>query len=700
MMRRSTALSLLLVGLIAGPTLAFAQTPSPPPVAAVRPVVDEYFGTKVTDPYRWMEQPGGAEFAGWLKGQAEHTRLALERLPDRARLLERVLALGDASASVRSVQRAGGCFFFLRANPGEDNRKLFVRAEASPASDPGRLLLDPTRLGLEGKHVAIDYFLPSPDGKVVAVAYSEGGSENSVLHFLDVADGHDLGGSIDRCAVSQPSWQPDGRALFYTRQQGLAPGAPPTAKYLNGRTFLHALGTDPERDTPVLGRGLTDDKVEIGESDFPAVAVSPASPHALGLVIHGVRREVTLYTAPRSALDGARTPWRKLADVADDVTGFDLHGDELFLLSHHDASRFQVLRITLPNGTLRSAATLVPASEAVLEELHCAADALYVRTLDGGLGGVLRLPYAAGAKPTLLPLPFAGATQELTVDPLAAGVVFSLEGWVRSPTYLRYDPASGQVADTRLLPPSPLDFSGLEAVEVKARAADGTLVPLSIIARKGAVRDGSAPTLLIGYGAYGVSLEPSFDPTDLAWLERGGVLAFAHVRGGGEYGEDWHRAGQKLTKPNTWGDFIACAEYLVAEKWTSPAHLAGLGESAGGILVGRAITSRPDLFGAAIIGVGISNPVRLETTPNGPPNVPEFGTATEEEGFRGLYEMDALHHVVDGTAYPAVLLAAGINDPRVDPWQSGKMAARLQAATGSGKPVLLRVDYDDGHGFG
>jgi prolyl oligopeptidase len=226
------------------------------------------------------------------------------------------------------------------------------------------------------------------------------------------------------------------------------------------------------------------------------------------------------------------------------------------------------------------------------------------------------------------------------------------------------------------------------------------MIPLSIIYKRGIKLDGSNPTLLSGYGAYGISRDPGFNPSLLAWYEKGGVYAVAHVRGGGEYGEDWYKAGYKLTKPNTWKDFIACAEYLIQNGYTSPSRLAGTGGSAGGILIGRAVTERPDLFGAAIFQVGCLDMLRIETTPNGVPNIPEFGSVKTKEGFKGLYEMSAYDHVSDGTKYPAVLLTTGINDPRVEPWQSAKMAARLQAATAGGKPVLLRVDYEAGHGIG
>jgi prolyl oligopeptidase len=244
-------------------------------------------------------------------------------------------------------------------------------------------------------------------------------------------------------------------------------------------------------------------------------------------------------------------------------------------------------------------------------------------------------------------------------------------------------------------------MNSIDAVSVKAKSYDGTMVPLVILSKKGLKRDGTNPTLMIGYGAYGiVNTEPFFASGYLPWLERGGILAFAGVRGGGEYGEEWHLAGKQKTKPNTWKDFIACAEYLINEKYTSAAHLAGEGGSAGGILIGNSIAERPDLFGAAVDAVGVNDAVRAETTSNGVPNIPEFGSTKTEEGFKALLEMDAYLKVKDGVKYPAVLLVTGINDPRVEPWMSAKMAARLQTATSSGKPILLRVDYDAGHGFG
>jgi prolyl oligopeptidase len=318
------------------------------------------------------------------------------------------------------------------------------------------------------------------------------------------------------------------------------------------------------------------------------------------------------------------------------------------------------------------------------------------------LGKVVRVAYGAGSKAEGIEAP-AG---EASVRPTAAntetdGVLVATSSWTRGGRLYAFDPATRALTDSGLQPRGKFDdVPGYESEEVRVTSHDGVEVPLSIVRKAGLKLDGSHPTLVSGYGAYGMVTSPNFRATSLAWLERGGVLAYAHVRGGGEFGNEWHHAGQKATKPNTWKDFIACCEYLVAKGYTSPAKLAGSGGSAGGILIGRAVTERPDLFAAALFQVGCLDMIRMETTTNGVPNIPEFGTVATEEGFRGLLAMSAYALVTDGVRYPGVLLTHGINDPRVEPWMSAKMTARLQAATASGRPVLFRVDYDAGHGIG
>jgi prolyl oligopeptidase len=333
----------------------------------------------------------------------------------------------------------------------------------------------------------------------------------------------------------------------------------------------------------------------------------------------------------------------------------------------------------------------------VVTGINPASDALYVQLMDGGLSRLRVVPYGPKPKSEPVALPFEG-TVELSTDPRLPGALLGMSSWTKAYRIYEYDPQTRRVTDTRLQPVGPYDNpANLTSVEVKVRSYDGTMVPLSIVYPKDMKRDGSNPTWLRGYGAYGTTLTPGFTPMYLAWFDQGGVYAVCHVRGGGAYGEQWHLEGKGPTKPNTWRDFIACAQYLIRQKYTSPAHLTGMGTSAGGVLIGRAITSRPDLFAAAIDWVGMSDTLRSETSPNGIPNIPEFGSVKTKAGFQALYAMSPYDHVKPGTRYPAVLLMTGINDPRVDPWEMAKMAARLEAATASGKPILLRVSYAGGH---
>jgi prolyl oligopeptidase len=675
-----------------------AQTSAPSaPVTPKRDVTDDYFGTKVVDPYRWLEDLKSPEVSAWMKAQNDYTRAVLDRIPGRDKLRARIAQLDDTGIRVSSFQSFGGYSFYLKRNPGEDNSRLYTR-NSPDASE--RLLLNPETLTANGVHYSIDYYQASLDGKLVAVGISAGGSENSVLHVLDAATGNDLGERIDRAQFGAVSWLPDNHSFFYNRLQKLAAGEPRTSYYLNSRAYLHHLGDDPDKDVPVFGNGLSP-AVSMVDTDFPIVSAPSGSKYALGIVAHGVQNESTVYVVKLSDLHDAGAPWRKLFDVADDVTNYDIHGDHLYLVSHHNASRFKVLRLNLTDGDIDHAQEVVAPSEAVVISVSVAADAVYIQKLDAGIGRLWRLPFVdgkAGGPASEVRLPFDGAIQELFTSPTEAGAYIRSASWTKSPLLLHYDPKANTVADTTIIPASPADFSAITSEEVKAKSADGTLVPLSIIRQRNLKLDGSHPTLLHGYGSYGITYDPGFDPSSLAWLERGGVIAVAHVRGGGEYGEDWHSGGRKATKENTITDFIACAQYLIEHKYTSPSHLAGEGTSAGGITIGGAITGRPDLFGAALDNVGMSDDLRAELQINGPANIVEFGTVKNEEDFHHLLAISAYHRIKDHTAYPAVLLTTGINDPRVDPWQMNKMTAHLQAATSSGKPVLLRVDYDAGHG--
>jgi prolyl oligopeptidase len=677
---------------------ASSNTIPSPPVAAVRVVTDDYFGVKVADPYRYMEDLKDPDVAAWFKAQNDYTRAVLASIPGRDRLLARIEELDEGEiARVDDVRLLpGGIYFYQKRLASEDVPKLYMRKGLSGAET---ILVDPAAHATAGgPHMVISFYSPSLDGRFVAVGLSPGGSEDATMHVIDTTTGKETGDVIDRAQFGSAAWLPDGRSFLYNRLQKLSADSAPTDRYLNSRVYFHVLGADPDKDKPIFGAGVPG--VTLDAADIPFVGISPGTSYALGVIAHGVRLEATIYAAPLDSLTGDAIPWKKICDVDDDITGFDVHGGNLYLLSHFQASRFKVLHTTLSNPDVAHAEVVVPPTEAVIQNIAAASDALYVQKLDGGIGRLFRVPYST-PKPEPVALPFDGALGLMATDQRLPGTLLSLTSWTNAGKIYSYDPASGAVADTKLQPVGKYDEpADLESHEVKVKSYDGTMVPLSIVYKKGLKRDGSNPTILLGYGAYGITMDPFYDPRLLAWYEQGGIFAIAHVRGGGEYGEDWHLAGKLLTKHNTWQDFIACSEYLIAEKYTATSRLAIEGGSAGGITVGRSITERPDLFAVALDRVPLSDTLRAEFSPNGPPNIPEFGTVKETDGFKALFEMSAYDHVKDGVKYPAVMITTGFNDPRVSSWEPGKLAARLQAATTSGKPILLRVDYDAGHGIG
>jgi prolyl oligopeptidase len=678
----------------AAPALADA----PPARAPVRDVTDNYFGVTVHDPYRYMENLKDPDVAGWIKSQAHYTREVLDRVPHRQALYAEIAKYGDsAAARVTHVEVSGRFVYYEKRRAGDNLAKLYVREGVHGAE---RLLVDPERLQAPGgAHYAIDYYRPSPDNRYLAYGLSLGGSEQSVLHVLEVDTGRETGDVIDRANYSSPSWLPDGR-LLYSRLQKLAPDAPVTDKYQNQRVYLHRLGTDPEHDVAVFGAGIAAG-IDVRPVELVFAGVAPGSDYVVAIAVNGTQRELRIFTTRVSALDDPKTAWKTVADTSDQVTDASVAGSVLFVVSHKDAPHFKVLRVPLSAPDIAKARVVVAPGESVVTGIAAASDALYVRRMNGGISELLRVRLDGTAAPGMIRLPYAGDIDALTADPRVPGVLFRMGGWTRFGSVFAYEPKSRRIVDTALQPQGPYDNPrDLVSEEVKATASDGTEIPLSIVYKKGSKRDGNNPAILWGYGAYGISQTPAYSPTLLPWYERGGIFAVCHVRGGGEYGEDWYKAGFQATKPNTWRDAIACAQWLVDHRYSSPAKMSVRGGSAGGILVGRAITERPDLFAAAIDDVPVSDSLRMEFSANGVPNIPEFGSVKTAAGFKALLEMSPYAHVRDGVAYPAVLLTTGFNDPRVDAWEAAKMAARLQAATSSGRPILLRVDYDAGHGFG
>lgn len=670
---------------------AASDTTAPP--TPVQPVTDTYHGVAVVDPYRWMEDMAAPPFQGWLRAQDQHARSVLAAIAGRDALGKRLADLADANTLVFDIDRVRGRIFFLKSERGHDQSRLFVRDEATGAE---RLLLDPLDVPGEPGRFSIDFHSASPDGRFVAIGLSRGGSEQSVLRVLRVRDARFMGEHIDRAGLNNAvSWLADGRAFFYNRQP--PPDATGTVElYTRSVVFLHRLNAPVDQDEPVFGWGV-DPSRAFEVPDLPYVLTRAGSPWMLAVVLHGDAPERSYFVARRSELRGAATPWRRLVGPADGVTQAYLAERRVYAISHKNASRRELWALD-PAHPQAAPKVVIGAGTRVLRSAEISRTAVYVEALDGGVSRLLRVPIGGG--PVMeIGLPFEGSLQEMAASRRDDRLLIRLEGWsVPAQWYASTDGAGATAVP--LQPPPTLDASWIESRRVMVKSHDGTLVPLSILSKQGLALDADRPTILSGYGAYGISQEPRFGSQRLAWLERGGVIAIAHVRGGGEFGEDWHRAGWIATKQNTVSDFIACAEYLVEQRYTRPGRLAGTGGSAGGITIGGAITQRPELFAAAQSAVGISDMLRMELTPNGAPNVAEFGTVTKADQFQAMYALSPYHRVRDGTAYPAVIVTTGANDPRVDAWLPAKMAARLQAATSSGKPVLLRVDFDGGHGIG
>ncbi|HEX3766607.1 MAG TPA: prolyl oligopeptidase family serine peptidase, partial [Kofleriaceae bacterium] len=663
--RTKLALSILLASCAprAAAPAADEAIPRPPP-ARVRNVQTDLHAMTVTDPYRWMEDLGSPEFQTWANQQNAYTRATLDRLRVRGELLARLHALSGHRDEVTDVRRRGGRLFYLKRPAAADAFGLYVRDDG----ERERLVIDPQRVAHE-RVASIDYYEPSPDGRRIAFGVSANGSEDSILHVAEVDTVALLPDTIDHARHGEPRWLPDGTSLFYRRYQRVAPGAATPAKYQGSRDYLHVLGADPDRDAPVFGYGVSPD-VPLAPADSPYVYLWPDCPYVFGLAQHGVSNDLTLYVAPLAALDGPRTPWKPLAGVEDQVLDLAVHGSDAYVVTHRGAPRAKVVRVRLDAPDLAHAETVIAPGETVISELAAASDALYVRALDRGIGRILRVPYDAAA-PSPLPLPFDGTIAELVSSPAAPGVSLALSSWTRPRIHQAYDPSRGRFVDLGIDPPAG-PVPELESTELEVTSQDGTRVPLSIVHLRGLDRSRPHPTLLEGYGSYGLSISPGFDRRRIAWFERGGIFAVAHIRGGGEYGEEWHQAGMKRNKQNSVDDFVACARFLIERGYTSARQLAVQGISAGGLTVGSAITQQPELFGAALVRVGIVDALRFETAPLGPQNAQEFGTSAIPEELRSLHAMSPYYHVADHARYPAVLLTASAHDPRVPAWQPGK----------------------------
>jgi prolyl oligopeptidase len=667
----------------AAPAETLPQVPT-----RAKPVTDPYHGTTVSDDFQWLENASDPDVRQWVEAQNKRTRTYFNGLQYREGLAEQLKQLrSEESARFGGLEWRQGRYFALRFKPPAQ-QPVLVRLSSLDPPALWRPVFDPNTYNTNGT-TAIDWYVPSPDGRRIAISLSDNGSENGALHFFEAETGKEIGEVIPRVQYptggGSAAWAVDGSGIFYTRYPN--PGERPDADlHFFQQVWFHRLGTP-----------VTEDKLEVGQ-DFPRIAEialdrSNDGRWILATVANGDGGDFAHY------LRDASGKWQAITRFEDGVKSARFGRDNaLYLLSRNRAPHGKVLRLALTSPTLDKATVAVPERKGVVQEFAPHDPGRYVSDLIGGPSELLEFPQGSTrAKPIpVLPISTVAGLNSWEGDQLLFGNVSYLKPFA----WYLFSPGTTEARRTALYMTSPVDFDDLEVVREFAASKDGTKVPVNIVRKKGLSLDGSHPTLLYGYGGYGVSITPGFDSTRRIWFDAGGVYAVANLRGGGEYGEEWHNAGNLTRKQHVFDDFIAAAEHLVQRRYTSPAKLAVEGGSNGGLLMGAFLTQRPELARAVVSHVGIYDMLRVELDPNGQFNITEFGTVKDPEQFKALYAYSPYHRVTKGVKYPAVLLTTGDNDGRVNPYQSKKMAAALQTATGSGHPILFRSSASAGHGIG
>ncbi len=671
---------------LALPWSAGSALPTVP--APEQPVTNTYHGVAVVDDYQWLEDAQAPAVRQWTRLENERTRDYFARLPYRQGLAQALRQLrSEESARYSGFPEMQGRIFCLRFKPPAQQPVLVRLSSLNPPA-LWRTVFDPNTYNTNGT-TAIDWYVPSPDGRLAAVSLSEGGSEQGTLHFFETDTGKELGDQIPRVQFptggGSAAWAADSSGVFYTRYPHPGERPQPDLAFYQ-QVWFHRLGAP-----------VADDKYELG-AGFPRIAEIELETSQDGLwiaasVANGDGGDFEHFV--RSAAG----KWQQVTRFEDGIKRVKLGRDNaLYLLSQKDAPRGKVLRLPLESLDLAKATVVAAESKGVVQELAPCNGGLYVADLLGGPSELRYYPRGS-LRPHIIPILPVSAVAGLQ-SWHGNDLLFGNVSYLKPSAWFTWNPAAPQVRRTALYTTSPVDFDDIEVVREFAASRDGTRVPVNILRKKGLKLDGTHPTLLYAYGGYGVSLSPSFDATRRIWFDAGGVYAVANLRGGGEYGERWHKAGNLTRKQNVFDDFIAAAEHLVQRHYTNPSKLAAEGGSNGGLLMGAFLTQRPNLARAVVSHVGIYDMLRVELDPNGQFNTTEFGTVKNPEQFRALYAYSPYHHVRNGVKYPAVLLMTGENDGRVNPAQSRKMAARLQAATASDRPILFRSSASAGHGIG
>ena len=683
-LRLFSALSSLF--LIAAVVYAAEDSQSAPPTAAEKPIVDMFHGTKVLDNYRWLEDGKSPETQKWVEREMAYTRGILDPLPGRAAINKRLtdlLSIGSVTAPII----AGRHYFYTKREGMQNQPVLYVR---DGVNGPDRVLVDANKLAADGT-IALDWYYPSDNGKYVAYGTSPSGSEVSTLHVIETKTGTLLPDTIERTRAASVAWKLDNSGFYYTRypKKGDVPAG---QEMYNRHVFYHELSNDPENDDqPVFGQGRD-------AEDWPSVSLSNDGHWLLITVQQGwTKTELFLMNVK------AGTPPTRITTGKDFLYNGEVYNDKLFITTNEDAPRYRVFVADAGNYDRESWKELIPQTDAVLQGTGVFGGKLFAQ-YEQNASSQLKVFDLDGKKLNDLPLPAIGTVYGSGGRWDRDEIFYGFQSFTFAPSIFRYDLKDGSSSLWTHVDAPSIDPSAYEVKQEWFNSKDGTRVPMFVVHKKGIAKNGHTPTLLTAYGGFNLSLSPSFNRPAYLWMEHGGIYAVANLRGGAEFGEDWHRAGMLEKKQNVFDDMIAAAEHLIAEKYSDKNHLAIQGGSNGGLLMGAMITQRPDLFHAVVCQVPLLDMLHYQDFQIAKLWIPEYGTSEKADDFKWLYAYSPYHHVKSGTQYPAILFMTADTDTRVDPMHAKKMTALMQSEAKNGashtRPILLRIETKAGHGAG
>jgi prolyl oligopeptidase len=683
-LRLFSALSSLF--LIAAVVYAAEDSQSAPPTAAEKPIVDMFHGTKVLDNYRWLEDGKSPETQKWVEREMAYTRGILDPLPGRAAINKRLtdlLSIGSVTAPII----AGRHYFYTKREGMQNQPVLYVR---DGVNGPDRVLVDANKLAADGT-IALDWYYPSDNGKYVAYGTSPSGSEVSTLHVIETKTGTLLPDTIERTRAASVAWKLDNSGFYYTRYPKKGDVLAGQEMY-NRHVFYHELSNDPENDDqPVFGQGRD-------AEDWPSLSLSNDGHWLLITVQQGwTKTELFLMNVK------AGTPPTRITTGKDFLYNGEVYNDKLFITTNEDAPRYRVFVAEAGNYDRESWKELIPQTDAVLQGTGVFGGKLFAQ-YEQNASSQLKLFDLDGKKLNDLPLPAIGTVYGSGGRWDRDEIFYGFQSFTFAPSIFRYDLKDGSTSLWTHVDAPSIDPSAYEVKQEWFNSKDGTRVPMFVVHKKGITKNGHTPTLLTAYGGFNLSLSPSFNRPAYLWMEHGGIYAVANLRGGAEFGEDWHRAGMLEKKQNVFDDMIAAAEHLIAEKYSDKNHLAIQGGSNGGLLMGAMITQRPDLFHAVVCQVPLLDMLHYQDFQIAKLWIPEYGTSEKADDFKWLYAYSPYHHVKSGTQYPAILFMTADTDTRVDPMHAKKMTALMQSEAKNGashsRPILLRIETKAGHGAG